>query len=430
MADASRRDAVARYREVTQTVDEAAAERALERHGWNVQVAAANIGARSVSNSRRGPFRWNLFELLATLVLAPLRFLTGFNGNVDVQTAVDYFLAEFAKRCTARGAGASERPPVAERRDASDETNEAEAERDARPAFVNLSYRDALAEASRSERLLLVYLHSRQHPDTDRFCSRVLTEPRVAELINERMVAWGGCVEFAEAYRLSVLLKTATFPYVAVLEPPSNPRDTNAKLVERIEGAAEFGVLYDKLSNTVDKFGTVVANRVAQRTEAEARQRLREEQDEALRQSLEADRRREEERRQKEEEERRVEEERRQKEEAAERAKADYEEAVASKLASLPPEPPAQSDGSTTTIRFQLPNGGRFNRRFTADTSMETLRNYVDCQLYEMDPSITNYSVSLNYPRKTFGPDDDLTATLQENGLVPQAVLYVQNLDA
>lgn len=34
-----RRAALARYQEVTQEIDEGAAARALDRHGWNVQVS-------------------------------------------------------------------------------------------------------------------------------------------------------------------------------------------------------------------------------------------------------------------------------------------------------------------------------------------------------------------------------------------------------
>lgn len=382
----------------------------------------------TVSDHRRPVQNWNLVGFLANILLMPLRFLTGFNGNIDVQAAVDYFLADFVARSNKAQQNGNQNisSNSIERRDSNHDDSE-----QTKLVFSELPYREALAEASRNEKLLLVYLHSSQHPNTDEFCSRIITEPRVAELINEHLVAWGGCIEFAEAYRLSTLLNAATYPYVAILEPPSDPSSTNAKLVERIEGIAEMPMLYDKINNTVEKFGRVVAGRASQRMEAQERQRLRDEQDEALRLSLEEDRRREEERRHAEEEARRAEKEAREAErlaqEQAMRAEAKKAETIASKRASVPEEP---SSGPLTTIRFQLPNGSKLNRRFPTDTTMQVLRNYVDCELHNMDIPIVNYSVSLNYPKKTFGPDDDLSKTLEDNGLVPQAVLYVQNLDA
>ncbi|CAK9030312.1 FAS-associated factor 2-B (UBX domain-containing protein 8-B) [Durusdinium trenchii] len=355
---------------------------------------------------------------LANLLLTPLRILTGFNGEVDTQTAVEVFVKDLNEKFVERRKqGARQGAPEGEL---------------ALPNFVQMPYREALAEASRSEKLLLVYLHSPQHPDSGPFCD-VLAMPEVSRLINDRMVAWGGCVEYAEAYRLCTLLDTATFPYLAVLEPPSDPQSTNAKLLECMEGALEFGLVLSKLTHATDQHGAIIAERVARRHEANERQRLRQEQDEALQQAMEEDRRKEEERRRKAEEERRAEEEeaiaREREEEERRRIEAEQQAKVQALRESMPPEPELVR-GEVSTIRFKLPDGGGFQRRFPNGATLAELRNFVDFTLHERGSSISNYAIVQTFPKKAFGPDDDQTSTLADNGWSPQAALFIQDLDS
>jgi len=346
---------------------------------------------------------WNILGVFASILLFPLRVLTGFNGDVDTQEAADLFQNVVKK---------VERQQAVEHPEEEPQLVE----------FLALPYRGALAEAARSEKLLLVYLHSTLHPDADRFSNRLLQLLTGATEARSCVMCWGGGVEYTDAHQLSEILRVHTYPYVALLEPPSNPRKGKAKLLARVEGMDDLDTLVPKLTEATEHFSAVLAERVAQRYEATERQRLREEQDEALRQAMEEDSRREEERRRKQQEETEAKEEK----EANERARLD---AIETKRASLGPEPEAVK-GETTTVRFQLPNGSQFKRRFHVNDTMQQLRNFVDVELHNRELAICNYAIAVNFPKISFGPDADHSKTLQENGLVPQVAVMVQDLDS
>lgn len=115
-------------------------------------------------------------------------------------------------------------------------------------------------------------------------------------------------------------------------------------------------------------------------------------------------------------------------------------------LKRLPAEPPAdQPAGSTTCIRFRLPEGKTSTRRFLADEPLQVLLDYL---LVEGFPH-TEYKVLSSWPRKDvnnfttflcFLAIDvpvpivnflqltavDLTETLRQLKLVPQETLIIE----
>jgi hypothetical protein len=462
---------VQRLLEVTGGADEAAAERALARAEWDLEraVEEALSGAGSGAAAERGgaggvrrrgraggeggaatvenggaapgvgaaagprsggpragePEAWSVLGAVGSVVLYPMRVLTGVNGDIDASAAAEVFARDFA-RCTPSRPAPGSTPSSSSR---PEEEEEEEGEDCVR--FACSSYLEALQRASRSSKLLLVYLHSAMHPDAAPYCIEVLCAPHVARLVNRSMVAWGGCVEHAEAYQLSTLFNTATYPYVAVLEPPADPRQSVAKLVDCVEGASGgAAALLAALTRANDAHGSVVAERAAQRYETAERERLRREQDEALQAAMEEDSRREAERarRQLEQHNERAAVERVERERAAaEQARA---RALESKRAALGPEPEAAKGGATTTVRFQLPCGARFQRVFRSSDTLGSLRDYVFVELADRGKPITNYAVALNFPKKTFGPEADLAQSLKDCDMVPQAVLFIQDLDS
>mmetsp|Transcript_26387 Transcript_26387/g.42777 ORF Transcript_26387/g.42777 Transcript_26387/m.42777 type:complete len:442 (+) Transcript_26387:132-1457(+) len=428
---------VAHLLQVTGLENEQQAIELLTRAGWNLERAVDSWAASGPTSNDRNNMRRRrvndeasqggvqggagavdrrqseqpeepgiLGKLLGVL-LSPLRVLTGINGDIDTRSAAQEFVREFEGKYGRSGS----------------------------PNFVDIPYREALAQASKEDKLLFVYLHCPQHPDTDRFCQNLLCSPGVCDLINGKMVAWGGRVEFAEAYRLSGLLSACTYPYVAILEPPASSKAVNAKLLERVEGQGEFATILFKLVRATDQHGSIIAERTAQRYEATERQRLREEQDQALQEAMETDRRREAERKQKEEEEARLkreeEEEKRRVEEEAAKSATEKKTLIDVKRARVMPEP-EYIKGQVTAIRFQLPNGQRFQRRFKVNDTLENVRDYVDCELFDRESEINNYALVLNFPKKTFAPGDHEgnTKYLSECDMVPQAVLFIQDLDS
>ena len=97
------------------------------------------------------------------------------------------------------------------------------------------------------------------------------------------------------------------------------------------------------------------------------------------------------------------------------------------KRARLTPEPEPKTP-NVTTVRVQLPDGSRVQRRFLGTDLIQSVRDVLD--LYMADKgelTVKNYALESNFPIKVF---DNPSATLQEVGLVPQAVLFIKDLDA
>lgn len=102
------------------------------------------------------------------------------------------------------------------------------------PAFFRGSYNDALAEAKRDLKFLLVYLHAESHQDTEAFCGDVLAHPEVISYIaRNNIIFWACCVRAPEGYRVSSALKENTYPFLGLIGLKENNR---MLLVRRFEG--------------------------------------------------------------------------------------------------------------------------------------------------------------------------------------------------
>ncbi|GAA0170621.1 scaffold/adaptor protein [Lithospermum erythrorhizon] len=296
------------------------------------------------------------------------------------------------------------------------------------PSFVGEGFMDALQRSRNEYKLLFVYLHSPDHPDTPIFCERTLCNEAVAAFLNENFVSWGGSIRASEGFKMSNSLKASRFPFCAVAMAATNQR---IALVQQVEGPQSPDVLISILQKVLEESAPVL---VTARIEAEERRnniRLREEQDAAYRAALEADQARE---RQRLEEQERLEREaaeaerkRQEEEEARERAAreaAEKEAAVAKlreeKAQSLGSEPEKGPDVTQVLVRF--PNGERKDRRFHSSTIVKSLYDYVDSLgCLEMD----SYSLVSNFPRTVYGPDK-FSLSLKDAGLHPQASLFVE----
>ena len=69
------------------------------------------------------------------------------------------------------------------------------------------------------EKLLLLYLHAPEHPDTDEFCRNVLCSEELKQHVNQDMLFWAGSIQSSDAYRLADMLMVTTYPTLAVLAP-------------------------------------------------------------------------------------------------------------------------------------------------------------------------------------------------------------------
>ncbi|KAF6983786.1 hypothetical protein CFC21_001902 [Triticum aestivum] len=296
------------------------------------------------------------------------------------------------------------------------------------PRFVAEGFADALQRAQREYKLLFVYLHSPDHPDTPAFCGGCLCSEPVAAFIDENFVAWGGSIRRTEGFKMSNSLNASRFPFCALVMASTNQRIV---LLQQVEGPKSPEEMITILQRVVEECTTSL---VAARIEAEERlnnQRLREEQDAAYRAALEADQARE---RQMREEQERLEREaveaerkRIEDEEAQARAvqeAAEKEAALArrrqEKAMALGAEPEKGPDVTRVLIRF--PTGERKERRFHSSATITLIYDFVDsldCLKAE------KYSLVSNFPRVTYGPEKN-SQTLVEAGLHPQASLFIE----
>lgn len=301
-----------------------------------------------------------------------------------------------------------------------------------RPNFVAEGFMDALQRSRHEYKLLFVYLHSPDHPDTPLFCERSLCSDMLSAFINENFVSWGGSIRASEGFKMSNSLKASRFPFCAVVMAATNQR---IGLLQQVEGPRTPEEMLTILQRVIEESAPVL---VTARIDAEERRnniRLREEQDAAYRAALEADQARE---RQRQEEQERLENEAaeaqrklKEEEEARERAAqeaAEKEAALArrrqEKAMSLGTEP--EKGPTVTQVLVRFPTGERKERRFHSSATIQTLYDYVDSLGYL---NAEKYSLVSNFPRVVYGPDK-IALSLKEVGLHPQASLFVEVVES
>lgn len=257
------------------------------------------------------------------------------------------------------------------------------------PSFVPGSYSDALQQAKREIKVLVVLLLSRAHGDDALFRSRVLTDRTLLDVLKQDdFVVWGGYVQDREPHRVAMLLEAGTYPFIAfiALQPhrtrhSSTPTPRSAVL-SRLEGSPQSSMsaasIVSHISEVVLPRTQPYLNRLrAERGQRELERSLRAEQDRAYAEASRLDMERVKQRRAERADLERAERDRA--EEAARHsaaaAKADAWRSWARKHL-VPPEPaPAEND---IRVAIHLPDGRNLLRRFAPDTRVEQLYAFID----------------------------------------------------
>jgi FAS-associated factor 2 len=91
-------------------------------------------------------------------------------------------------------------------------------------------------------------------------------------------------------------------------------------------------------------------------------------------------------------------------------------------LASLAPEPPATESG-LTKLSLRLPSGERLIRRFRTSDTVKNLYDFVETRDLTPLPIESDFVLVNTFPRKIY---KDMSQTLQESGLAPNASLIVE----
>ena len=68
-------------------------------------------------------------------------------------------------------------------------------------------------------------------------------------------------------------------------------------------------------------------------------------------------------------------------------------------------------------------------RRFATTATLQDVWDIVHVHIYDSEMDIERFTLSTNYPRKTYGTND-LGTTIEDAGLSPQGVLFVNDEDA
>jgi FAS-associated factor 2 len=315
--------------------------------------------------------------------------------------------------------------------------------------WSSLGFMALKQEAQTTQSILFIYLHSPIHSDTKEFCTNILNNDILLSYIQQdRIIAVPYSIHTAQGAQLQQILHVTTFPAIIVLQPSittttntvtSTNRNSNTlQLLLKAQGIKQCNIykLMPYLHAIYQKHQITINEIEIRRLQRQQEMELRQQQDMEYQATLAADQERE----------RTI---------AAERdailkaaAAAQEQQRLieeremmilqnAKKL--LRPEPEVSND-TTTMIRFVLPTGTKINRRFYIDETIASLRAYIYVYMNETNTNttnnntstnkITNIGLSTNFPKQTFTIEDDDPKTLQDVGLIPQAVLMVQDLDA
>ena len=156
--------------------------------------------------------------------------------------------------------------------------------------FHSGSYSNALDDAKRELRFLLVYLHSPSHQNSNDFCQTTLASPLFRDfVVNMNVLIWGCSVESPEGYRVSQALRESCYPFLALIVL----RQNKMMVVGRVEGLMDVEPLCDRLQVVIRDNEAYIVAANAERAERSMNAEIRQEQDAAFQETLRMDQERE-----------------------------------------------------------------------------------------------------------------------------------------
>lgn len=300
------------------------------------------------------------------------------------------------------------------------------------PTFYQGTLDDALREAcnkpARDRKLLAIYVHHDASVLSNVFCTQLLGFESVMQLLEANFVLWGWDVTYeTNRTMLHTSLGNSLGPGAAA-NVKTIPADrlpaifiimkirSSTEIYNIVYGNVGVNELLSSLIEAVEVFTQHQRVEIREEEERAEREFVKWEQDMAYNESLEADRAKEEAKRAQEEaeimERTRIENEIQM---IKERKEAERREVGAR----LPVEPPVGTP-NITKIRFRSP-AGQLERRFTADTPLQTLLDY--CVVQGYPPA--EYKIISSWPRRDL-TSLDVNKTLEELKLCPQETVILE----
>jgi FAS-associated factor 2 len=246
------------------------------------------------------------------------------------------------------------------------------------PVFYQGTYAQALNDAKRELKFLLIYLHSESSSpavmsgqeritETINFCRNTLSNDEVVSYINSNMLLWGCDIVSPEGYRVShsVGARTGHYPVLVMIAL----RDNKMTVMGRMEGDCTAEELLVRMRRVISDNERWLNAARHERLERNFNQTLRAQQDVAYEESLRADREKERKKREEREENERIKQEIREAEEADDRRR-DLKERLKLELVHEVPNEPSDDTIDAISIVFKLPNGMRITRRFLKNNTL------------------------------------------------------------
>lgn len=301
---------------------------------------------------------------------------------------------------------------------------------DCHPVFfigsLEAAFQEAFYGKARDRKLLAIYLHHDDSVLTNVFCSQLLCAESIVSYLSQNFITWAWDVtrEANRARFLSMCTrhfgsvvaqtirthKTDQFPLLLII---MGKRSSN-EVLNVIQGNTTVDDLMMRLMNAMEIFAAQQQEDIRDEDEREARERVKREQDEAYRVSLEADRAKREAQEREIAEQVRQEQIRKEQEEEREAIRLSLEQ-------SLPPEPREESSELVSKLRIRTPRGEFFERRFLAANGLQVVFDFVASKGFPKD----EYKLLSTFPRRDVSQFDP-TETLLEVKLYPQETLFLE----
>lgn len=163
--------------------------------------------------------------------------------------------------------------------------------------FFKGGYTDALDEAKKNLKYLVVILQSEEHDLTTNFNEQVVLNRQVVELLNRPdIVLWMGDVKESEAYQVACGLEVSKFPFCALIAPSPKTPTSNVLVMTvliKLSGGTGVETFVSTIEEKMEVHQPKLLSLVLDKQERDLSRRLREEQDSAYERSLAVDRERE-----------------------------------------------------------------------------------------------------------------------------------------
>mmetsp|Transcript_112722 Transcript_112722/g.323922 ORF Transcript_112722/g.323922 Transcript_112722/m.323922 type:complete len:491 (+) Transcript_112722:184-1656(+) len=292
------------------------------------------------------------------------------------------------------------------------------------PRFFDGTFMEALDAARAELKLLVVFLHSSGAPRSEEFCTRVLADQNVRQMLDENFVLWGGDAASPSVRGVVRLTRTREYPSLSVLLPAAVD---DIQLINSMSGQAELDMAVALLTACMDDMQMHRAAIVA-RTEqfAEDRQ-LREQQDREYQEALEADRKRAEEQALQEQRQREEEQQAREEAEALEAKCREREESLRRRARELAEA--GEGPEATARISLRLPAGQRIDRKFSPEAPLETVYSWAEVAPYMPENEGKGLVVPERFKLTSSFPSRELTErerTVAELNLAGSALLLAE----